>query len=114
MRKLLAILACLTSSVVYAQSHPVKIALTSSSNVPSADIVKDMAKQCPKVSVTLDATKADFTIEASKTVDILDGTDYGRFKFTLFDRDGTAIFSTSTRRIANAVKDMCTNIKKHS
>lgn len=113
-RKRLVILAALTSVVAYAQNHPLKIALTSSSNVPSADIVKEMTKQCPNVTLTLDASKADFAMEASKTVDVIEGTDYGRFKFTLFDREGTAIFSTSARRVANAMKDVCASLKKHS
>jgi hypothetical protein len=99
-------LLALVTSVAYTQSRPIKIALTSASTVPSADIVKDMADQCPNVSVTLDAGKADFTIEASKM--------RRRFKFTLFDRGGTAVFSTSTRLVANAVKDVCDNIKKRS
>ena len=80
-------LFALVASVAYAQSRPIKIALTSSSTVPSADIFKDMADQCPNVSVTLDAGKADFTIEASKM--------RRRFKFTLFDRVNLQVFSTS-------------------
>jgi hypothetical protein len=106
------ILVAFIVSVAYSQAHPIKLALTASSNVPSAEIVKDMAKRCPNVSLTPDLPKADFTMAASKATDIINGTDYGRYKFTLFDHQGSAIFSTSTQRLGNAVKDVCNNLKK--
>ena len=99
-------------SLAYSQTHPIKLVLTASSNVPSADIVKDMTKRCPNVSLTQDPAKTDFTMEASKATDVINGTDYGRYKFTLFDHNGTVIFKTSTQRLGNAVKDVCNSLKK--
>ncbi len=92
------------------QQSATKIALTSSSTVSTADIVKNLAKKCPSVTVTLDTAKADYMLEAAKESTILNGTEYFRFKFTLFDRQGNAVFSTSTRRVDNAVKDLCAYI----
>jgi hypothetical protein len=94
---------------VWAQEKPVKIALTNASIVPSADIVKDFGKRCPDVTVTLDPAKADFMLEAGG-----DRVSQGirRYKFTLFDREGNARFNTTTTLLGNAVKDVCSFLKK--
>jgi len=92
------------------QQKPLKIALTNASTIASADIVKDMSKQCPNVTVTLDSSKADYMLEASGEGHAGNG-EYLKYKFTLFDRDGDALYSTSTHHLSNAVKDVCNFIK---
>jgi len=92
-----------------AQANPTRIALTPNSTVPSADIVRNLGSDCPDVSLTTDATKADFTLEAMQELNA-NGHPI-RFKFTLFNKDGDAIYSTATHRVANAVKDVCRAIQ---
>lgn len=96
------------SSSLPAQEHSVKLAPSARSTVPSAGIVKELNAQCPNVTLTLDESKSAYTFEA--------GGDHSegqitRYRFTLFNREGDVAFTTSTRRLRNAVKDMCTFIK---
>ena len=107
MLKSFACVVLLSAIPVLAQDTPKRIALTDKSDVPTADILKGLQKECPNVSITNDVTKSDYTLEAMKKTNFDKGTEYDRFDLTLFDRDGNAVYSTSTRRVGNAVKDVC-------
>ncbi len=107
----LALVTVLMSGSTFAQKTPVKIALTPSSNVSNADIVKNMTKHCPSVTVTIDALRADLTLEAVVEAIFAGGVENRKFKFTLFDKEETAVFNTSTRYVSNAVKDVCKYIE---
>ena len=63
------------------------------------------------MSITNDASKSDYTLEAMKKSSFANGTEKIKFDMTLFDKDGTAVFSTSTWFVSNAVKDVCKAIK---
>jgi hypothetical protein len=91
-----------------AQDHPVKIVLSQSSTVPSAGIIENLKSKCPNVTITLDASKALYTMEAGATR--YEGTING-YKFTLFNGNGDAVYGTSTLKLSNAVKDVCNFIK---
>jgi hypothetical protein len=93
-----------------AQSRTLKISLTASSNVSTAEVGKSLDARCPDVIVTADPEKADFRLEAIYT-----GAGAARkpYKFTLFNHDSDRVFSTATSRVDNAVKDVCTYIQKH-
>lgn len=105
------LLALLSVSILLrAQEKPIKIALTNTSIVSSADIVKDFGKRCPNVTVTLDPAKADFMLEAGGDR-VNQGNNIRRYKFTLFDRDGNAVFNTATNLLGNAVKDVCSFLR---
>uniref|UniRef100_E6QIF0 Uncharacterized protein n=1 Tax=mine drainage metagenome TaxID=410659 RepID=E6QIF0_9ZZZZ len=69
---------------------------------------KGLDHYCPTVIITDDAPKADYQLEAWDT-----GAGPGRkpYKFTLF-RNGDRVFSTETRSLAGAVKDVCGFISK--
>lgn len=107
-------IACLIlsfwASTVPAQSTPKSIALTDKSQIEPKDLVKPLQKECPDVSITNDAAKSDYTLEAIKKVDPSHTGNDG-FNFTLFDHDGKIVRSTSTALLGNAVKDMCRAIK---
>lgn len=107
MRKSLPFLAFLSAITVLAQTAPKRIALTGKSDVPTAEILKGVQKECPNVSITNDASKSDYTLEAIKKTEFSQGTQYDRFDLTLFDHDGNAVYSTSARHVGNAVKDVC-------
>jgi hypothetical protein len=82
---------------------PKRVALTARSTVPASIIMEDMAKTCHNVVLTLDTSKADFFLEAAETE--------SRAEFTLFNRDGDALYHTETRKYKSAVKDVCSFIE---
>jgi len=45
------VLVAFVVPVIYAQSRPINVTLTSSTTVSTADIAKEMTKQCPNVTL---------------------------------------------------------------
>jgi len=75
-----------------------------------AEIIKTFRERCPNLTVTLDKDKADYIIllehEGGKELIRRDN------KVVIFDKEGDAIFSGSTRSLGNAVKDSCHAIQQ--
>src|SRR5262245_49654827 len=71
----------------------------------TAEIVKTFNERCPRCVVTMNREKADYVVvldhEGGKTSIRRDN------KFAVFNKDGDAIRSGSTRSLGNAVKDAC-------
>ena len=71
----------------------------------TAEIVKTFNQRCPDVIVTAKQDKADYVVllqhEGGKDLVRRDN------KFVVYNRDGDAIKSGSTRSLGNAVKDAC-------
>lgn len=71
----------------------------------TAEIVKTFNERCPDCVVTLNKEKADYIIilehEGGKSFVRRDN------KFALFNKDGEAIKSGSTRSLGNSVKEAC-------
>lgn len=71
----------------------------------TAEIVKTVNERCPEVVVTRNEEKADYVLvldhEGGKVFVRKDN------KFALYNADGDAIASGSTRKLGNAVKDAC-------
>jgi hypothetical protein len=103
-------------TLVLAETKPVKISLVTQTPasvpaIPTADIAREVSKRCPNVIITRSPETAVYSLEAvggERT------NPHGQrlFKFTLFDRDGDVAFTTETRQLHNAVKDICTFINK--
>lgn len=76
----------------------------------TAEIMKTFADRCPSCTVTIDKTKADYSVrldhEGGKMTLLRDN------KVAVFNRDGDMIYSSSTRSLGNAVKDACAAIEK--
>lgn len=76
----------------------------------TAEIIKTFNERCPQFTVTNNEEKANFAVlldhEGGK------GVLRHRNKIAVFNRDGDAIFSDSTRELGNAVKDACGAIAK--
>jgi hypothetical protein len=89
------------------QNAPKRIALTPRSTVPMSVVAHGIDKKCSGVVLTTDASNADYLLEASETVDMRNGTDYGRIEYALLSLSGDVVFHTSTRRYDNAMKDVC-------
>lgn len=74
----------------------------------TAEIIKTFNERCPNVIVNNRQDKADYVIlldhEGGKDAISRDN------KVVVFNKDGDAIVSRSTRMLGNAVKDACTTI----
>jgi hypothetical protein len=76
----------------------------------TAEIIKTFNQRCPEYTITNNKDRANYAA-------ILDheggkGALRHRNKIAVFNRDGDAIFSDSTRELGNSVKDACTAIQK--
>lgn len=76
----------------------------------TAEIIKTFNQRCPEYTVTNNKDRANYAV-------ILDheggkGALRHRNKVAVFNRDGDAIFSDSTRELGNSVKDACAAIAK--
>lgn len=76
----------------------------------TAEIIKTFNERCPSLTITNNKDKANFAV-------ILDheggkGALARRNKVVVFNRDGDAVFSDSTRSLGNSVKDACAAIEK--
>lgn len=78
---------------------PIKLYMSPSSTVPSADVVKNLMYKCPNVTVTLNSKDSDYMLEARGWPN--------HYRFTVFKKGGEAAFATSTVLLSNAVKDVC-------
>lgn len=74
----------------------------------TAEIIKTFNQRCPNVIVNNKQDKADYVVlldhEGGKDAVSRDN------KVVVFNKDGDAIMSNSTRMLGNAVKDACTSI----
>jgi hypothetical protein len=76
----------------------------------TAEIIKTFNQRCPEYTVTNNKERANYAV-------ILDheggkGALARRNKIAVFNRDGDAIFSDSTRALGNSVKDACAAVTK--
>ena len=85
---------------------PVKLFMSPASNVPSAEVLKNLSDRCPNVSITLNSHESDFMLEAKGWP--------GHYRFTIYKKGGDALFATQTQYLHNAVKDVCNYINKGS
>ena len=88
-----------------AQKAPVKIFMSPRSNVPLADIVKNLNDKCSNAAIVTDSMKSDYMLEAV-------GWPNG-YKFVLFRKGGQVVYATSTAWLSNSVKDVCKYINTH-
>jgi hypothetical protein len=88
-----------SAGAAFAQPKPVKLYIAPNSIVPRPEIMKHLVDKCPNVSITLEPRKSDFMLEAWGWS--------GNYRFTVFQRGGTAVYGTSTVMLSNAVKDVC-------
>jgi hypothetical protein len=75
----------------------------------TAEIIKTFNQRCPQVTITNNVQRADFAV----TLDHEGGKGYLRHrnKIVVFNREGDAIFSDSTRELGNSVADACQAIR---
>jgi hypothetical protein len=88
-----------------AQKAPVRIFMSPRSNVPLADVVKNLNDRCSNATIVSDSLKSDYMLEAV-------GWPNG-YKFVLFRKGGQVVYATSTSWLSNSVKDVCKYINSH-
>ena len=93
----------MSAGVASAQTKMVRLYIAPNSTVAPPDIMKNLVSQCPNTTITIDPKKSDFMLQAWGWS--------GNYKFTLFQRGGTAVYATSTVMLSNAVKDVCKFVK---
>jgi hypothetical protein len=108
LKRLLTVLI-LSSVCLLAEAKPTKINITSST-LPTAAIVKQLADKCPNVGITR-SEQADYSLEVAGG-DRTNPHGNRLYEFTLFDGNGDVVFTTSTRQLHNAIKDVCNYINK--
>ncbi len=96
-------LLVMSAEAAHAQTRMVRLYIAPNSTVPAPDIMKNLVSQCPNTTITIDPKKSDFMLQA--------GGWSGSYKFTVFQRGGTAVYATSTVMLSNAVKDVCHFVK---
>ena len=71
----------------------------------TAEIIKTFRERCPEVIVTNEQERGDYVVlldhEGGKALILRDN------KVAVFGRNGTSLYSGSTRSLGNAVKDAC-------
>ncbi len=113
-RRLLALGACI--GVAYGQTGPVGQPATPTNSIvrvwvhggiSSVDLLKELNAKCAGVALTDAEDKADYRLEAKYAWCCTPQGQSRGYKFTLFNKDGDAVFATKTHTLANAVKDVC-------
>jgi hypothetical protein len=106
-RVILVAVLCLP---VAAQTRkPIRVAVSSTSTVPTSDLQRGFEKKCPNVILNHDPARADFALEAiGRTAP---AGELSRYRFTLFNRAGNAVYSTSPHKFSNAINNICAALK---
>jgi hypothetical protein len=105
MKRLLAIaavavvLVMLGAGSLGADPRPIKLLLKPTSTIPEAEVLRHLSSHCPNVGITRDWRRSDYELEA--------GGWSGAYKFVVYAHGGDAVYSTTTERLGNAVKDVC-------
>jgi hypothetical protein len=108
MKKVLLIAALLVPIAAETQKPPIRVALSSTSTVASSDLRRGFQKKCPNVILTRDPSRADYALEAIEgTINPVTAMEVSRYRFTLFNRGGNAIYSTSPHKFSNAINNIC-------
>jgi hypothetical protein len=74
---------------------------------PSGDLINELNKKCVGVVLTDNPDRADYRLEAGRAWCCTQNGELRGYKFTLFNKAGDAIYSSKTRELKNAAKDLC-------
>ena len=81
--------------------------LVAGSNSQTTKVINYFAKYCPTVAVTNDPEKADYVVRFDQ-----DSSRLSRYYIAVFKKDRDLVFSGTTIRVPNAIKDACAALKK--
>jgi hypothetical protein len=89
-----------------AQEDTIKLFNSPRSTVSAAELSRGFASHCPAVHITDNLEGATYKLEAIDNELVRKP-----YKFALFDSKGDNIFSTETRLLPSAIKDVCNFIQ---
>jgi hypothetical protein len=99
MRTLVTAILCVTfAALISTQEITKRILLSPKSNIDTSQIVEGFAKYCPNVVMTENESKADYVLEAAKTISAEEGTASEIWHFTLMDHDGDVLMTTDLKK----------------
>jgi hypothetical protein len=108
MKKMLLVAWLFLPLSVSTQGPPIRVAVSSTSTIELRELNRAFHKKCSNVVLNHDPSRADFALEAiRRTTNPVDSGEVSRYRFTLFDRGGNAIYSTSPYKFSNAVNNVC-------
>jgi hypothetical protein len=81
---------------------------TISAHDQTMELAKDFTKQCPDVTVTLNATAADYTVGMNH--EAFHGVVHKNDQVMVTNRVGDLVFSNATRAVSHSVNDSCSAI----
>jgi hypothetical protein len=87
------------AGVAQGQTRTLQLYIAPNSTVALPYIIKNLVSKCPNTTITVAPEKSDFMLQAWGWS--------GSYKFTVFQRGGTAVYGTTTVTLSNAVKDVC-------
>jgi hypothetical protein len=97
----------------YGQEAPKRIYLSQDQSqsaavgLSSRDMIKAISEKCSNVVITNDRSRANYVLETAYAWCCTPRGESRGYKFTLFNENGDAFYSTQTHTLANAVKDIC-------
>jgi len=108
-KKVLPMIAALLLPIsAETQKPPIRVALSSTSTVAASDLRRGFQKKCPSVILNRDPSRADYALEAvERTINPETAMETSRYRFTLFNRSGNTIYSTSPHKFSNAINNVC-------
>jgi hypothetical protein len=80
---------------------------SSATRLSSMDMIKAVNENCSNVVITNDRGKADYVLETGSAWCCTPRGESRGYKFTLFNKDGDAMYATKTHTLGSAVKDVC-------
>jgi hypothetical protein len=104
----------LLSVATFSQSTVKSVFLSNKSDVKAEEISKLLPKACPNVRIVADATKADYTLDATNQT-TRPGLGIERirtFDLTLHDPAGITVRGASESSLKSALKELCDGLLK--
>jgi hypothetical protein len=111
------------AGTVFAQDHPIKIALKATSTTPAAYLTENLPPAgCSKVQIVTDESTADYLLEAlGGDFEGPNGSAGGhglhaprpKSRYTLY-QNGAVVFGTTPIKEKSAVKDLCKFLQQGS
>jgi hypothetical protein len=94
--------------------NPIRVAVSSTSTIDLSELRRAFHKKCPSVILNRDPSRADYALEAiGRTTNPTNAGEVSRYRFTLFNRGGNTIYSTSPYKFSNAVNNVCKTLIVH-
>jgi hypothetical protein len=114
-KKVLLVTALFLPVAAETQRPPIRVAVSSTSTIDLGELRRAFHKKCSNVVLNRDPSRADYALEAiDKTINLISAQEVLHYRFTLFNRAGSAFYSTSPDKFSNAIDDVCVALVQQS